>query len=695
MSILIYIIKTIVISGGLLSYYWFFLRNRSFHVFNRFFLLSIPLLGLLIPAFHFTPPGFWNPGSHDSPIRLLGVVRGSWEEAVTIYGSSKKSLTISWQSVAGIISISISISLFIRLVNSIRFLRKLRRQSPYMPLPGAMLYFVSEKGTPFSFFKSIFWGKEMDLNSSGSDQILRHELFHVQQQHSLDVLLLECCSIFMWFNPFLYIIRSEIKAIHEYAADAHAVADADGYAYAKLLLLHISGSSVSLVHPFFKNQIKRRITMLTKNKNKKTLLSRFLVLPVIAIFICLFSFKMQNSLSHFASPTIRVVIDPGHGGVFNGTTFNGIYEKNINLSIAKKIQALSKEYHVEVIMTREDDEDLAGNNLDASIDHRVSLASVKNADLFISIHMNATANQGPQNSRSGFEIYVPDQANKYHAGSVKLASSIADYIKPDYTIASELKEYAHKVRVLDQATVPAILIECGFIDNTSDLSWMQDPKNQEKIARDILEGIRKYSTQPVPLTTEVRQTEDTQHVIDTISINNINPSQIESMNVDRKNKLITLTFKNGKKSVIVITPEMIHTMDSAKQAGEVQQVKQDEQVSENQQAHAYDSSSPARKVEIEAEFPGGNSAWREYLMKKVVYPPAAVKKELQGEVLVEFVVSTSGTVSDVRATSGPQELRAEAVRAIKESGRWTPAIDQGRKVASYKTQPIDFKLQEK
>jgi TonB family protein len=682
MSILIYILKTFIISGGLLTYYWFFLRNRPFHAFNRFFLLGIPLLSLLIPAFHFKPPAFWNPASSDSPIRLLGVVRGSWDEAVTIYGSTKKGMTIGWEFVAGVISVGISIWLLRGLIRSIRFLILLRKQNPFIQLPSARLYFVSVKGTPFSFFRSIFWGKDMDLNSSGSNQILRHEMFHVQQQHSLDMLFLECCTILMWFNPFLYIIRTEIKALHEYAADAYAAADADEYAYATLLLLNISGSSVSLVHPFFKNLIKRRIAMLTKNKNKKTALRRFMILPVIAFFICLFSFKLQNSMSLLAPPTIRVVIDPGHGGIFNGTTFNGIYEKNINLSIAKKIQGLAKEYHVDVIMTRENDEDAAGNNLDASINHRLSLASTNNADVFISIHVNGTGKQGPQNDHSGFEIYVPGNASKFHSGSVKLASSITNYIKPDYTIASELKERAGSIRVLDQATVPAILIECGYIDNTSDISWMQDPKNQEKIARDILEGIRKYSTQSASTTTENGTARNTMLAIDTISMNNINPAQIESMNVDRQSNLITLVFKNGKKSVIIITPEMIQRMDSAKQA-------------EEQQVLASDSSSPYRKVEIEAEFPGGNPAWREYLIKKVVYPKAAVTKEIQGEVLVEFVVSTNGKVSDVRATSGPEQLRAEAIRAIKESGRWTPAVDKGKKVASYKIQPIDFKLQEK
>jgi beta-lactamase regulating signal transducer with metallopeptidase domain len=106
---------------------------------------------------------------------------------------------------------------------------------------------------------------------------------------------MEICTVLLWFNPFLYIIRTELKVIHEYAADAHATAETDSYVYAKLLLTHISGRAVALAHPFFKNQIKRRITMITKNnKNKKTLLGRFMIFPILLIFICLFTFKLQT-----------------------------------------------------------------------------------------------------------------------------------------------------------------------------------------------------------------------------------------------------------------------------------------------------------------------------------------------------------------------------------------------------------------
>jgi N-acetylmuramoyl-L-alanine amidase len=644
MSLLIYIIKTIFISGALLGYYWLFLRNRLFHAFNRFFLLSIPLLSLVIPALHVNPSVLWNPSGNGSPIRLLGVVRGTWEEAVTIYGSHKKGMVFAWTSVAEWISIIISIWMLSGFITSLRFLYSLKKQNPFLQLPEATLYFVSEKGTPFSFFRSIFWGRDLELSSNEGKQILRHELFHVSQQHSLDVLMMELCTILMWFNPFLHIIRFELKAIHEYAADAFVTAETDEYAYAKLLLLNMSGASVALAHPFFKNQIKRRIAMITKtNKNKRALLGRFMILPVLAIFICLFSFKLQNNRSLLAPATIRVVIDPGHGGIFNGTTFNGVYEKNLNLSIAKKIQALSKDYHVEVIMTRERDEDIAGNDLDASLKYRAALAASKNADLFISIHVNGTGKPGPQDQYSGFEIYVPDNTSKFHTGSVKLASSITEFIKPDYAIASELKEYIHKVRVLEKATVPAVLIECGYIDNTSDLSWLQDEKNQEKIARDILEGIQKYGEHYVAY----------------------GPAPHENLMLTEN---------------VVVTEHVI--------AEKTLQIKEEQQVKQDLQVTAHDSSSPHRKVEVEAEFPGGAQEWIKYLNKTVKYPDEAVNNEVQGTVIVEFIVNEDGRLSDIHAISGPGRLKAESIRVITESGNWVPARDYGVIVASYHKHPL-------
>jgi protein TonB len=99
------------------------------------------------------------------------------------------------------------------------------------------------------------------------------------------------------------------------------------------------------------------------------------------------------------------------------------------------------------------------------------------------------------------------------------------------------------------------------------------------------------------------------------------------------------------------------------------------------------------KVEIESDYPGGIAAWARYLTKNLQYPEEAQNNEIQGQVVVKFIVDKEGKVSDVEAISGPNELRDEAVRVIKKSGSWTPAIQNGRKVKSYKSQPINFRLE--
>lgn len=97
-------------------------------------------------------------------------------------------------------------------------------------------------------------------------------------------------------------------------------------------------------------------------------------------------------------------------------------------------------------------------------------------------------------------------------------------------------------------------------------------------------------------------------------------------------------------------------------------------------------------IEKEAEFPGGVGAWLRFLGKNLRYPDEAINAELQGVVQVRFIVDKDGNVSDVEAISGPTEggLREEAVRVIKKSGKWTPALQNGRYVKTYKVQPVTF-----
>ena len=100
------------------------------------------------------------------------------------------------------------------------------------------------------------------------------------------------------------------------------------------------------------------------------------------------------------------------------------------------------------------------------------------------------------------------------------------------------------------------------------------------------------------------------------------------------------------------------------------------------------------RVPITAQFPGGLEAWRQFLQKNLVYLKTAVDKNIHGTVMVQFIVCSDGSLCNIEAISGPDELRESAVEVLKRSPNWIPALDNGRNVKDYRKQPIVFRLQE-
>lgn len=629
---LLYPAKCILISGLLFGYYWFFLRNKQFHQYNRFFLLGIPVISCLLPLLNVPVPGLMLAGSGHETIRLLKVSNGQWEEAVTVTpGHALLYRLISFKNVLLMGYGAVAAFLLLAFLRSLWFIRKIAGSYPYQQMQDIQFFETDEPGTPFSFFRLLFWNRSVDLQSTEGKQILSHELFHIRQKHSADIIFLEAVRIAAWFNPFFHLVKKEIRAIHEFLADQHAASGYNRYAYAELLLLQSIGlKQMNIVNPFFQNQIKRRITMITKFQSiRSNYLSRLMTLPLLFMLFCAFALKAKKESS--AAPpdkTITVIIDAGHGGIDPGVAVpNGTIEKDINLSIARKIKELAKEYHVNAIMTRETDE-LPGNtkNIKESLVYRAGIAAKEKADLFMSIHVNADLSDP---SANGFDIYVSDQ-NQLAAKSIAFGSVLSENIKKDYPVSGELKKRDENILVLKHNTVPAVLIECGYMTNPKDKAFITDERNQEKIARDLLEGIVAFS---------------------------------------RDN--ITYQQQNNQYLPAASAP--------VSEVGD----QQDTTV----HGHIY------KKVEFEPDFPGGPTGWREYLNKHLNYPQEAVSKEIMGDVVVEFIVDTEGNVKNVKAISGPEELRGESVRVVKESGKWIPATEKGKKVNCYKKQPIKYRLE--
>jgi periplasmic protein TonB len=99
------------------------------------------------------------------------------------------------------------------------------------------------------------------------------------------------------------------------------------------------------------------------------------------------------------------------------------------------------------------------------------------------------------------------------------------------------------------------------------------------------------------------------------------------------------------------------------------------------------------KVEIESEFPGGTKGWYSFLSSHLVYPKKAVRKKIEGQVVAKFIVEKDGSLSNIEIVSGPPELGQAVLDVLNQSPKWTPAVQNGKVVKSYKKQPINFSLE--
>lgn len=203
--------------------------------------------------------------------------------------------------------------------------------------------------------------------------------------------------------------------------------------------------------------------------NKKIILSS-LVMIVLIVGI-LFSLRPAK---------LVIVIDAGHGGTDPGTmSANGIYEKDINLAIAKKIAASLSKAHYKVIMVRQDDSTF-------SLEQRYALANNQQADLFISVHANAIENNADV---SGMQVlYYPD-TTQYNA---ELAQQMLTSLL-QATSANDKGAIARPdLAVLRGTTMKSLLIETGFMTNEQEAEKLLQTTYQQKIATAVTKAVDGY-----------------------------------------------------------------------------------------------------------------------------------------------------------------------------------------------------------
>lgn len=310
-TLLFYVLQVVLCSGILYGYYLLVLRNKKFHQYNRFYLLLIVLLSFIIPLLEFTIKTTELGGVVDSQV-LQNIFIKSYKPST----ANNLQQIGNWllDNAVAIVYIIIAGFLLLRLVKSILQLIQLKHKYKAEKLANVQLYRTNEPGTPFSFFNWLFWDNHIVMESGKGKQIFKHELYHIQQKHSWDIIAMELVCVIVWMNPFFHVIRKEQATIHEFLADQYAMQHQDKWEYAELLLLQAIGHKQRLTHPFFNNQIKRRIAMITNvNKTSFLYVRKLLVLPLLLLVVAIFAINCTNDdagkekvADHAASPGTTV-----------------------------------------------------------------------------------------------------------------------------------------------------------------------------------------------------------------------------------------------------------------------------------------------------------------------------------------------------------------------------------------------------
>jgi len=180
-----------------------------------------------------------------------------------------------------------------------------------------------------------------------------------------------------------------------------------------------------------------------------------------------------------------LVIDAGHGGFDGGASgADGTLEKNLNLEIAKKLKAIAEDYGVQVILTREIDEAVAGTKGE-DLRQRRKIIEEAGADLTVSIHMNSFPSD---KSVYGAQVFYPSELEESKAIAEEVQRSLE--LEIDDGRERSIME-KNDVLLLRNPAGEIILVECGFLSNDKELIRLKTPEYQSKLAEAIWKGINK------------------------------------------------------------------------------------------------------------------------------------------------------------------------------------------------------------
>lgn len=303
-----YMVKTSVCLTVSYIFYYALLKHITHYTWNRWFLLLSVIGSFIIPAINinlFVTPERLN---NIYIVGKLPVVYAASHTGQPVAGAVA-SPVFTLQNIALVIFITGILLLAAKMVIQYLSLRRIQSKARLVSNGDGdiRLYHLDESIAPFSFNNNIYCNSNM-YSQQELEEVIRHEMVHVQQKHTVDVLLAETLCILNWYNPFAWMIKYAIKENLEFIADDNVLQHGINRQQYQYLLLKVTGNipQVSFTNNLNFSSLKKRIAMMNRSKTSKLHLFKFMFIVPLAGLL-LVSFRQGAQAKNIEQPLQKEV----------------------------------------------------------------------------------------------------------------------------------------------------------------------------------------------------------------------------------------------------------------------------------------------------------------------------------------------------------------------------------------------------
>ncbi|MEE9364173.1 MAG: M56 family metallopeptidase [Cellulophaga sp.] len=740
-----YILECLAFQLLFLVAYDLFLKGETFFQWNRLYLIGTHLLSLIIPWVKIEALKTTLPKEYIAyPEYLWGM--NSLETVVV--ASERSNFDINWGALVLFGGMAIAAVLFaLKLLQ----IQKLKKSGEVRYFSNFTRVIVKQSNLAFSFFKTIFLGDEVVKKEHES--IIKHELVHIEQKHSWDLLFFEFLRIIFWFNPLVYVYQKRTSELHEFIADATVAKTHKKEQYQMLLSQVFQTEEISFVNHFFKSSlIKKRIVMLQKTKSKKVWQLKYLLLVPIVIGMLVYTSseaKEQGNIQSIAysaeDALLAAKIREDISNVSKSTSEEVVLDEYVFLKNISIEDVLSKEEFFAqkivfnnllrkvVFSDKEEGSSIKRKLLDPTtvaynrylkrrkafqlLDNNLKI-SISEAQLEIEIIHEK------RNYPSDYYIYKVNDIKDFTGAELRSLNNkinevfeqkskytniiLTDdtYVYHVYKKALQKIEVASTKKINTESSIPfSVVDQVPIFPGCNDAEDLKSCFNKE-----MQKHIRKHFRYP-----EEAQKKGIQGRVNVM------------LTIDKKGELANLRLRGPDKLLEDEASRILHRlpkMKSGKHNGKKVNVAysipitfkldtkeatpSNEVVITALAPDAYEEESidvPFSIIEKVPVFPGCenaedkrgcfNTAIQKHIRKHFRYPEEAQKTGIQGRVNIMFTIDIDGSIVNIRKRGPSKALEKEAERIIMRLPKMKAGENRGKAVRVPFSIPITFKLQGK